>query len=112
MASWSDHCPNCSAGDRDAAGELKHEAWCPLFMRGPDAGGDPAEWGRLFEEQPAPDPICEWCGGAEAVGTCPRSITCPRCSSPAGAPCYRPSGHRAPVLHAERIAAAEELERA
>ena len=50
MASLSDHCPNCLAGDRDAAGELKHQAWCPLFLRGPEAGGDPYEWPQLLEE--------------------------------------------------------------
>lgn len=58
MASLSDHCLHCNRGDRDRAGTIRHEAWCPLFMRGPDAGGDPRDWGRLFDEQ-APDPLEE-----------------------------------------------------
>lgn len=108
MASLSDHCPLCSAGDRDRAGALKHQAWCPHFLRGPDAGGDPAEWGTLLEElEPAQElELCPWCGGV-AAGTCPRSLPCPRCSAEPGHPCKRPSGHRAMVLHAERVAAAE-----
>ena len=50
---------------------------------------------------------CEWCGGEDAVGTCPRAVTCPTCQSGPGSPCYRPSGHRAARLHATRIALAE-----
>lgn len=51
---------------------------------------------------------CEWCGGEALEGTtCPRSITCPTCGAGAGSPCRRPSGHRAMVLHVERIRAAE-----
>lgn len=50
---------------------------------------------------------CEWCGGHDTTGTCPRSITCPRCGAIPGAWCRRPSGHRADQLHAERIALAE-----
>lgn len=59
--------------------------------------------------EPAPADVapCEWCGSAAAAGTCPRSIPCPVCGSGPGAPCYRPSGHRAPRLHEPRIAAAE-----
>lgn len=60
MASLSDHCPLCSAGDRDRAGALKHQAWCPHFLRGPDAGGDPAEWTGL--------PFSEWETGLVTIG--------------------------------------------
>jgi hypothetical protein len=37
-------CIHCNRHERDAAGTVKHEAYCPMFMRGPDAGGDPHEW--------------------------------------------------------------------
>lgn len=47
MASLNDACIHCNRGDR-VRGEIKHEAWCPLFMRGPDPGGDPREWTPLF----------------------------------------------------------------
>ncbi len=43
MASLNDACIHCNRGERER-GQIKHEAWCPLFMRGPDAGGDPHEW--------------------------------------------------------------------
>jgi hypothetical protein len=50
-------CILCYRADRDAAGELKHEASCAHFMRGPDPGGDPHEWPTLMqaiEETPQP----------------------------------------------------------
>lgn len=50
MASLSDHCTHCNRGDRDRAGAIRHEAWCPMFLRGPDAGGDPHEWPTLLNE--------------------------------------------------------------
>lgn len=50
---------------------------------------------------------CEWCGSDAAVGTCPKSIECPRCAAKPGARCVRPSGHLAARLHAERVATAE-----
>jgi hypothetical protein len=35
----------------------EHEPWCPHFMRGPDPGGDPAEWPTLLELlEPAEEP--------------------------------------------------------
>jgi hypothetical protein len=40
-------CIHCNRHERDAAGTVKHEAYCPMFMRGPDAGGDPHEWPTL-----------------------------------------------------------------
>lgn len=43
-------CPLCNRADRDRAGAVKHEPWCPHFLRGPDAGGDPAEWPTLLDE--------------------------------------------------------------
>jgi hypothetical protein len=56
---------------------------------------------------------CDYCGGDAIEGsTCPRAIPCSTCHASAGSPCYRPSGHRAMTLHAERIAAAEELDAA
>jgi len=55
---------------------------------------------------------CPWCGGLALVGTtCPKGIECPRCGVPAGDSCRRPSGHRADVLHAARVALAEERDR-
>lgn len=51
MTSWANTgpaCPVCSAIDRDKHGATKHQAWCPHFMRGPDAGGDPHEWPSLL----------------------------------------------------------------
>jgi hypothetical protein len=50
---------------------------------------------------------CEWCGSPAAEGTCPRSILCPTCKAAPGAACKRPSGHRAAVLHRDRIRMAE-----
>lgn len=57
---------------------------------------------------------CPWCGGEVPAGgfteTCPRSVACPTCDSGPGSPCYRPSGHRAPQLHATRLDAAAALD--
>lgn len=54
---------------------------------------------------------CWWCDGEAIVGTtCPRSIACPTCGAKRGAPCVRPSGHRAAELHAARIEQAERLD--
>jgi hypothetical protein len=44
--------------------------------------------------------------------TCPKSQPCPTCFVPAGRKCRRPSGHEAPQLHADRILAAESIDRA
>jgi endogenous inhibitor of DNA gyrase (YacG/DUF329 family) len=53
---------------------------------------------------------CEWCGGAITDGsTCPRSLPC-SCGAKPGGPCYRPSGHKAPELHGERVQAAQALD--
>jgi hypothetical protein len=58
-------------------------------------------------------PACDFCAGDAIEGsTCPRALPCPTCHAGAGSPCYRPSGHRAMSLHAERVAAAEELDAA
>jgi len=55
---------------------------------------------------------CGWCGGDAIKGsTCPRSIECPRCGAFCGHPCKRPSGHRAPQLHMERVHEAERIDR-
>ena len=37
-----------------------------------------------------------------------RSVECPTCGADVGAPCARPSGHRAMAAHAMRINAARE----
>lgn len=50
---------------------------------------------------------CQWCGGTDTRGTCPRSIACPRCKGRPGGPCYRPSGHKAAALHSDRVRLAE-----
>jgi len=49
-------CPLCTASDLDKLGNVKHEPWCPHFMRGPDPGGDPAEWPRLGDTQSSDEP--------------------------------------------------------
>lgn len=54
---------------------------------------------------------CQWCGGEDAAGTCPKSLECPSCHAAPGSSCKRPSGHRASRLHAERVAAAERADR-
>lgn len=41
-------CPMCAASVTDRYGDVKHQPWCPHFLRGPDPGGDPAEWPTLF----------------------------------------------------------------
>jgi hypothetical protein len=132
-----DGCLLCGASARDRFGGLAHEACCPHFMRGPDAGGDHGEWGQLFEvaassSGPGPDRLaramrneerrpkddagaelveCEWCGGlADPYSTCPRSLECPDCHARPGSPCKRPSGHKASRLHAARAAAAEAID--
>lgn len=52
--------------------------------------------------------LCPYCGGEAAQGTtCPRALECPHCGAGAGAPCRRPSGHRAEFLHAARVELAE-----
>src|SRR4051812_18703446 len=56
--------------------------------------------------------VCEWCGAVGARGVCPRSLSCPTCDQPPGAPCKRPSEHTAPELHAARVAAAEAMDHA
>lgn len=43
-------CIICGATGLDKRGERVHEPCCPHFMRGPDAGGDPSEWGTLFTD--------------------------------------------------------------
>lgn len=43
-------CIICGATGLDKRGERTHEPCCPHFMRGPDAGGDPSEWGTLFTD--------------------------------------------------------------
>jgi hypothetical protein len=43
-------CPLCTASDIDKLGNLKHQPWCPHFLRGPDRGGDPLEWPTLLDE--------------------------------------------------------------
>lgn len=68
---------------------------------------------QLVALTPAPDDreACRWCGGlADPSTTCPRSIECPHCHAGPGAPCKRPSGHRAAELHGDRIRAAELLD--
>jgi hypothetical protein len=48
---------------------------------------------------------CEHCGEVPAsAGPCPRSFTCPSCQAKPGEWCKRPSEHRAPSMHAERLA--------
>lgn len=42
---------------------------------------------------------------------CPKSQPCPTCGASRGAPCTRPSGHRAAELHTERVLAAESIDR-
>lgn len=51
--------------------------------------------------------LCTWCGGEDAQGPCPKSVTCPRCDAGPGSSCRRPSGHRAARLHSARIKLAE-----
>jgi hypothetical protein len=54
--------------------------------------------------------VCPHCGGlADPTTTCPRALECPVCHAAPGASCKRPSGHRAPVLHQERIDTAEAI---
>lgn len=50
-------CILCGATATDQTGALKHEGACPHFMRGPDPGGDPAEWETLFDVAPAPTAV-------------------------------------------------------
>jgi hypothetical protein len=59
VASWTDNeppCPVCRRNDHDRAGNVKHEAWCPHFLRGPDPGGDPYEWPSLLDAVITPNP--------------------------------------------------------
>lgn len=48
---------------------------------------------------------CKWCGGEVSAdaGPCPLSFTCPTCHAKPGEWCKRPSEHRAPELHADRL---------
>lgn len=58
------------------------------------------------------DPVSEHCEHCDAIvkkgTTCPRSLPCRTCRAMPGAPCVRPSGHRAMTLHAKRIFDAED----
>lgn len=57
--------------------------------------------------------LCPHCGGdADPASTCPRAVACPHCGAAPGAPCRRPSGHRAMTLHADRWRHAEERDAA
>jgi hypothetical protein len=50
MTATATACPLCHVDARDSAGDVKHEPWCAHFLRGPDMGGDPAEWPTLFQQ--------------------------------------------------------------
>ena len=53
---------------------------------------------------------CKYCGGFSRGDTCPKAVECPSCKAAPGKSCQRPSGHKASELHAERVAAAQEID--
>lgn len=53
---------------------------------------------------------CNWCKGTTRGDNCAMSVTCPSCKSEPSKSCYRPSGHRASELHADRIKLAQTVD--